>query len=108
METVTLYATAPSLESARKLSRTLLARRLIACANITPIESAYWWNGKIEEAREVAMFLKTTAELAGAAVEAIVTEHEYDVPCAVVLPHVGASAEYAAWVAAEATGKIGK
>lgn len=101
METVTLYATAPSVEAARRLARELLARRLVACANLVPAESLYWWEGKVEEAREVVLFLKTTRERADAAVAALAAAHEHDVPCAVVLPHVGGHEPYRDWIAKE-------
>lgn len=104
MDTVTIYATAPSDAAARALARALLERRLVACANLVPIGSLYWWQGAIEEAREVALFLKTTRDKADAAVAALAEAHEHDVPCAVVLPHVGGHEPYRAWIVAETKG----
>ena len=45
-----VFVTAPDLKTARKLSRSALKARLIACANLVPkIESHYWWQGKLEQ-----------------------------------------------------------
>ena len=35
-----------------KIGKDLLKKRVIACYNLIPVESVYWWKGKIEEAKE--------------------------------------------------------
>jgi periplasmic divalent cation tolerance protein len=40
------YITNPSKEEAKRIAKHLLDKRIIACANIFPIESMYWWDGK--------------------------------------------------------------
>jgi periplasmic divalent cation tolerance protein len=40
------YVTHADEAAARRLADQLLERRLIACANIHPVSSAYWWEGK--------------------------------------------------------------
>ena len=64
MKSATHYAivlvTAPDLKTARRLAKTALQARLIACANLIPkIESHYWWRGKIESSPEILLVLKT-------------------------------------------------
>ena len=55
-----VLVTAPDLKAARRLAKTALTKRLIACANLIPkLESHYWWQGKIETGSEVLMVLKT-------------------------------------------------
>ena len=46
-----LYVTVPPSQS-EALIKSLLARRLIACANITPVRSLYRWKGKDCDDRE--------------------------------------------------------
>jgi len=46
-------------ELAQKIGKNLLEKRLVACYNLFPIESAYWWKGKILEEAEVTLILKT-------------------------------------------------
>ncbi|MHB8585586.1 MAG: divalent-cation tolerance protein CutA [Thermoplasmatota archaeon] len=99
--TVTIYGTCASRDEARAIAMTLLRKRLIACANLAPIESFYWWKGSIEGAQEWAMILKTTSARARAALAVFARLHSYDVPGAVVLPHSGALDPYAAWIRRE-------
>ncbi|MGA2870732.1 MAG: divalent-cation tolerance protein CutA, partial [Verrucomicrobiota bacterium] len=55
-----VLVTAPDLKTARRLAKTALQARLIACANLVPkIESHYWWRGKIESSPEILLVLKT-------------------------------------------------
>ncbi len=104
METVTLYSTWPTLESAEAAARELLEQRLIACANIGPgARSLFRWDGQIQAEAEVLMFAKTTAERAGAAHKLLVRLHPYDVPCLTALPVLTAcsSPGFLAWVSDE-------
>ena len=49
-----VFMTANSKEEAVKIVRTLLEEHLIACANIIDsVSSFFWWQGKIEEEKEV-------------------------------------------------------
>lgn len=48
MKIISIYITYPNIEEAKKICTHLLEQKLIACANYFPIESAYWWKGKIE------------------------------------------------------------
>ncbi|TLZ70614.1 MAG: divalent-cation tolerance protein CutA, partial [Methanobacteriota archaeon] len=57
------YVTAPDLETARSIARTVVERRLAACANLWPIESMYRWKGRLEEANEVVIVFKTRRAL---------------------------------------------
>jgi periplasmic divalent cation tolerance protein len=99
---VTVYATFASDEEARGIARTLVEERLAACANILgPIHSIYRWQGRIEEAGEVAALFKTTAAGAEALIARLAEFHSYDVPAAVVWPIADALTAYAAWVREE-------
>jgi periplasmic divalent cation tolerance protein len=44
---VFIYITNPSKKEAKRLAKHLIEKRLIACANIFPIESLYWWKNKL-------------------------------------------------------------
>lgn len=48
MSFIIFYVAHSSEEEARRISDSIVAARLAACANIFPIQSAYWWEGKIE------------------------------------------------------------
>ena len=99
---VTVYAVFGSDEEARRIGRTCVEERLAACVNVLgPIHSIYRWQGKVEEAAEVAALFKTTADGAEALTARIAELHSYDLPAAVVWPITDAVGGYADWVRAE-------
>ncbi|HEX9932227.1 MAG TPA: divalent-cation tolerance protein CutA [Allosphingosinicella sp.] len=99
---VTVYATFASDEEARRIARILVEERRAACANLVgPIHSIYRWQGKVEEAGEVAALFKTTAEGAQALIARLAELHSYDVPAAVIWPIADALPAYQQWVEAE-------
>ena len=94
-----VLVTAPDLKVARKLARTALAARLIACANLLPkIESHYWWQRKIESGTEVLLLLKTTSNRLVALEKLILANHPYDTPEFIVLPIHRGNKRYLAWL----------
>jgi periplasmic divalent cation tolerance protein len=96
---VTVYATFASAEEAERISRMLVEERQAACANILgPIRSIYRWEGKVEEAAEVAALFKTTSGQATMLLRRIGELHSYDVPAAVVWPIDQAPESYRLWV----------
>ena len=96
---VSVYATFADAEEAARIARIAIEERLAACANILgPCRSIYRWQGKVEEAEEVAAIFKTNADRAGALIARIAELHSYDVPAAVVWPISTALPAYADWV----------
>lgn len=90
--------TAPDLKTARRIARAALEARLVACANLVPgVESHYWWQGKIDQASEVLMILKTTKARLAALEKLVVAKHPYDTPEFVVLSVSGANQRYLDW-----------
>lgn len=58
-----IFSTLANKEEAKKIGKGLLKKRLIACYNVFPIESSYWWQGKIvDDAKEVFVISKTRKE----------------------------------------------
>ena len=100
---VSLYVTFPDADTARRVCRALVEERLVACANLAPVESIYGWQGRLEEAREVAAWCKTRAALVERATARVKALHPHEVPCVVAFPLVGGSAAYLAWVDAQTT-----
>ena len=57
---VVVIVTVANREEAVKIVRSLLEEKLIACANIVgPVSSIFWWEGKIDEASEFLVFMKS-------------------------------------------------
>lgn len=68
-------------EDARKIAQALVERQLAACVNILPqIKSIYRWQGKVEEAGEWLLVVKTTAAAFSHVQRAITELHSYDLP----------------------------
>lgn len=100
MERVVLvYTTYPSLVEAEKAGRTVVAQRLAACVNILPgMVSHYWWDGKVERAEEVVMFIKTRASFADRVRKAIKASHPYTTPAIMVLAVESVEDTYLRWI----------
>ena len=94
-----VLATAPDLQTARKLARAALKARLIACANLVPgIESHYWWQGKMERGTETLLILKTTAKHIAKLQKLIIALHPYDTPEFIVISIVAGHRKYLDWL----------
>lgn len=99
-----VYVTAGSREEALAIARTVVGERLAACANILgDITSVYRWEGMVQEDREIALILKTTAANLPALTERIKALHSYTVPCVVTwaLDSKAGNADFLAWLEAE-------
>ena len=98
-EIVSVYAVFADAAEAERIARTVVEERLAACANILgPCRSTYRWQGKIEEADEIAAIFKTRGDRAGALLTRIAELHSYEVPAVVVWPIEDALPGYARWV----------
>lgn len=94
--------TAPSAEAAKRLVRTLVEQRLVACGTVLPgAASTYWWHGAVTEEDEVVVVLKTTAARWAALAAALPALHPYEVPELIALPVVGGYRPYLEWLRAE-------
>lgn len=76
-----VLTTVKSLSEGRKIGRFLIKGKLAACVNILPrVESLFWWKGKIDNAREVLLIIKTNKRKVKSAIRAIKLIHSYEVP----------------------------
>lgn len=92
----------PDADSAHRLAARLIEQRLAACVNILPpCRSVYRWQGKVEDATEVPLHIKTTSARYAVLENAIRTHHPYDLPEIIAIPIEHSLPEYAAWVTAE-------
>jgi len=76
-----VYVTSNSAQKAKEISKLLLEKKLIACANIFPSESIYTWEGKIKEEKEYILILKTLEEKFELIEKEISRVHPYETPC---------------------------
>jgi periplasmic divalent cation tolerance protein len=99
MSALLAYITAPNRSEALRIGKALLEARLAACINlIDGMRSAYWWQGRIEEADECVLLAKASASRQEAIIAKVKELHGYSVPCIVFVPITGGNPEYLAWI----------
>ncbi|HBH97553.1 MAG TPA: divalent-cation tolerance protein CutA [Candidatus Omnitrophica bacterium] len=102
---VVVFVTCPSLKSAKQLAQHVVKARVAACVNILPeIRSLFRWQGKVDQAKETLLLIKTTARRFPALKRHILRSHPYDVPEVIALPVVAAHRPYTTWVAQSVRG----
>ena len=67
-------------QAGQKISNQLVKKKLVACVNITKIDSVYSWKGKIQNDSEYLAFFKTTKKNEKTLKNEIKKLHPYDVP----------------------------
>jgi len=95
----------PDEASASRVARAVLEARVAACVNrLAPCQSEYWWQGKLEQAQEWPLLMKTTRRQYAALEAVIRAVHPYDVPELIAWPLAAGLPAYLTWVQNEATG----
>jgi periplasmic divalent cation tolerance protein len=103
---VLVYTTYPSLVEAEAAGRKLVENGLAACVNILPgMRSIYRWQGKIEQADEVVMIVKTRDAQKEAVAAQVRKQHSHETPAILFLATDGGDKAYADWVLAESAGR---
>lgn len=94
-----VLTTAGSQEEARKLAHALVERRLAACVNIvSPLESIYRWQNKVETDQEWLLLIKTTGHAFEGVRDAIRELHSYELPECVLMGIEDGSPDYLRWI----------
>jgi periplasmic divalent cation tolerance protein len=97
-----VVTTVDSEESGERLARGIVDARLAACVQIVgPIRSLYWWQGRIDDAREWQLVIKTTSERLPELEAYIKENHSYDTPEITGSEITWGSREYLEWISAE-------
>lgn len=91
-----VYITCKDSKEAEDISIHLLKKRLIACANIFPIKSMYWWQGKIANDSENVIIAKTNNKNFKKIGIEVKKMHSYEIPCILKI-NATANKEYEAW-----------
>ena len=95
-----------SLEEAHGVINILLEKRLISCAQISNIDSSYYWQGKIEHKKEYLINMKTKKELYKEIEKTIKENHSYEVPEIIAYDIMFASNEFLDWIDNETRSEI--
>ena len=106
-EVLLLITNLPDRQSALALAQTLLDKRAAACVNIlAECTSIYRWKGKIEQANEVPLLIKTTRSSYHRVEKLIISHHPYELPEIIAVSVVSGLPAYLQWVTDEVSFNI--
>ena len=80
MKPVLIISTYPNKKSILKIANELVKTKIIACVNISKIDSVYSWNGKIQNSSEYIAIFKTITINKIKLKKKITETHPYDIP----------------------------
>ena len=96
---VIILSTCANNKEAKKISKELVSRRLVACVNIIDnIDSVFWWQNKIDSAKEVMLIAKSKKSKIQKIVGCIKSLHSYKVPEIIALPIIAGDKQYIDWI----------
>jgi len=99
-----VMTTCANAEEARALATAIVGERLAACVSALPgVASTYRWEGKVEEAEECVLLIKTTRDRLASLEQAIKARSSYELPEVVAVRVDAGSAAYLQWVQASVT-----
>jgi len=104
-EVLLVLSTFPDAATAQRIGRQLVEEKCAACVNTLPaVESIYWWEGNVEEARETLALFKTTADRFAALQSRLRQLHPYEVPEIIAIRIDRGLPEYLSWLTKSCAG----
>ena len=97
MKALLVFVTIPP-DVSLKIAERIVEEKLAACVNIYPVNSIYFWKGKIEKDSEHLLLIKTRKDLFDSLKERIVELHTYEVPEIVGIPVEEGYEPYLKWI----------
>ena len=96
---IVIFITAPNKKEAQKIASGLVKNKLAPCVNIVDkIESVFFWNGKINRAKEVLLIVKSRKDKFKKIVKFVKANHSYQVPEIISLSITSGLASYLRWI----------
>ena len=90
-------------DRATDFARALLSERVCACINIiNDVQSLFWWQSRINEAKEALLVIKTRDVLFGKLQTLIKANHPYEVPEIISFRIDQINPQYQEWLNKEA------
>ena len=82
-----------------RIAKKLVEGHIAACVNLVPrVRSFYRWQGKVEDATEWMLIVKTSRSRFEALRTVLEAAHSYELPEVLALPIVDGSPNYLAWL----------
>ncbi len=102
MNGIMVFVTCASPDEAERIAQLLLEARLAACVNVIDgVESWFHWQGKIDQANEHLLIIKTKQALFDQLAGLVGQNHSYQTPEIIALPIVAGNADYLSWIDSE-------
>ena len=91
-----------SRKEAEKICKELVRKRIAACVQILgPINSTYWWKGKVNTTSEWICIIKSRMDLYSLIEITIAEIHSYEVPEILAIPIITGNKSYLRWLEGE-------
>lgn len=104
MSALLCLSACPNQETAAHIARTLVDEQLAACVSILPgVQSVYRWQGRVEQANEVLLLIKSTHERMNEMSSRLTALHPYDVPEVLAFAPDSVLPAYLQWLQAQTT-----
>lgn len=97
MDFILVYITSPTKKEAKSIALHLFKKKLIACANIFPINSLYHWKGRVVDEKEFVLILKAKESYFKKIKEEVEKIHSYETPCIIKI-QVSSNKQYYKWL----------
>ncbi len=96
---IVIFVTAANKLQGKKIAQALIKEKLAACVNIiNPVGSFFFWDNKIDSAKEAMLVIKTKKSLFKKLEKRVKALHSYDVPEIIALPIVAGNKAYLDWI----------
>lgn len=106
-EIVLVFTNLPDRATAERVAVSLVTAQVAACVTVlAEATSVYRWQGKVEQAGEVPLLIKTSREAYPRLEAELKKLHPYEVPEIIALPVTSGLPEYLNWVTQETQARI--
>lgn len=96
---IVILVTAKDKKEAQKISAGLIKAKLAACVNIiAKVDSLFFWEGKIDRAKESLLVIKSRKEKLPSIIKLVKSLHSYKVPEIIALPVISGDKTYLRWI----------
>lgn len=96
---IVVFCTAANKKEAGRIAKGLLKDKLCACVNIIDnVASLFRWQGKIDNAKESLLVIKTRRAVFAKLTKKIRSLHSYEVPEIIALPIIAGNKKYLEWI----------
>lgn len=104
---IIVLTTIDDIDKGRRISKLIIDKKLAACVNIVgPIQSEFFWRGKIEESKEWLILIKSRKDLYSKLEELIIKIHPYVTPEIIYFEIDGGFKKYLNWINEVTEGRV--